>query len=128
MLNKRTLALAGALTVLPQLVYAAGDDVARCVEVSAPKQVIEARNGKWIELTPEQWQFLRGIYSMNPLTPPGLPYGDKAALATVDGNSGGLVFFIDGDKACTPMAVPDKLLAMIDDVATAKIAHEGSGL
>ncbi len=52
----------------------------------------------------------------------------KAALAKVDGDFGGLVFFIDGDKACTPMPVPDKLLTMMDDVATAKINHEGSGL
>ena len=128
MLNKRTLALAAALTVLPQMVYAAESPVARCVDISVPKQAIEAHKGKWIELTPEQWEFLRGIYAMNPLTPPGLPYGDKAALARVEGNTGGLVFFIDGDKACTPMAIPDALLTMIDDVATAKISHEGSGL
>jgi hypothetical protein len=127
MLNKRYLALAGALIVLPHVVYAS-DEVSRCVDLSVPKKAIEARNGKWIELTPEQWQFLRGIYAMNPLTPPGLPYGDKAVLAKVDGNSGGLVFFIDGDKACTPMPVPDTLLSMMDDVATAKITHEGSGL
>ena len=31
-------------------------------------------------------------------------------------------------KACTPMAVPDQLLAMMDAVATAKISHEGSAL
>jgi hypothetical protein len=127
MLNKRSLALAGALTVLPQMVYAAGE-AARCVDIAVPKKAIEAHNGKWIELTAEQWEFLRGIYAMNPLTPPGLPFGDKAALAKVDGNAGGLVFFIDGDKACTPMAIPDALLAMMDDVATAKISHEGSGL
>jgi hypothetical protein len=63
-----------------------------------------------------------------PLDPPGLPYGDSAALAKVDGNSGGLIFFIDGDKACTPMPVPETLLSMMDDVATAKISHEGNGL
>jgi hypothetical protein len=126
MLSIRSLALAGALAVLPQIVAAA--ESAQCVDVSVPKHAIEARNGKWIQLTPEQWEFLRGIYAMNPLTPPGLPYGDKAALAKVDGNDGGLIFFIDGDKACTPMPVPDKLLAMMDDVATAKINHEGNGL
>ena len=126
MLSIRSLALAGALAALPQVVAAA--ESAQCVDVSVPKHAIEARNGKWIQLTPEQWEFLRGIYAMNPLTPPGLPYGDKAALARVDGNSGGLIFFIDGDKACTPMPVPDKLLAMMDDVATAKINHEGIGL
>jgi hypothetical protein len=126
MLSIRSLALAGALAALPQVVAAA--ESAQCVDVSVPKHAIEARNGKWIQLTAEQWEFLRGIYAMNPLTPPGLPYGDKAALARVDGNSGGLIFFIDGDKACTPMPVPDKLLAMMDDVATAKINHEGNGL
>jgi hypothetical protein len=126
MLRIRSLALAGALAVLPQIVAAA--ESAQCVDVSVPKHAIEARNGKWIQLTAEQWEFLRGIYAMNPLTPPGLPYGDKAALAKVDGNDGGLIFFIDGDKACTPMPVPDKLLAMMDDVATAKINHEGNGL
>ena len=126
MLSIRSLALAGALAALPQIAAAA--ESGQCVDVSVPKHAIEARNGKWIQLTPDQWEFLRGIYAMNPLTPPGLPYGDKAALAKVDGNDGGLVFFIDGDKACTPMPVPDKLLAMMDDVATAKINHEGSGL
>ena len=126
MLDKRILALAVAVATLPQLALAG--ETSHCVDISVPKKAIEAHNGKWIELTPEQWEFLRGIYAMNPLTPPGLPYGDKAALAKVDGDSGGLVFFIDGDKACTPMPVPDKLLSMMDDVATAKINHEGSGL
>ena len=126
MLNRYSLALAAALATLPQLAFAS--ETAQCVDVSVPKQAIEARNGKWIQLTADQWEFLRGIYAMNPLTPPGLPYGDKAALAKVDGNSGGLIFFIDGDKACTPMPVPDKLLAMMDDVATAKINHDGNGL
>jgi hypothetical protein len=126
MLNKRSLALAAALAALPQ--FALAGETGRCVDISVPKKAIEAHNGKWIQLTPDQWQFLRGIYAMNPLTPPGLPYGDKAALAKVDGDSGGLVFFIDGDKACTPMPVPDRLLGMMDDVATAKINHEGRGL
>jgi hypothetical protein len=128
MLNKMSLALAVALTVLPQMAFAADGANSRCVDVSVPKQLIEARNGKWIELTPDQWQFLRGIYAMNPQTPPGLPYGDKAVLARVDGNAGGVVFFIDGNQACTPMAVPDELLAMMNEVGTATISHEASGL
>jgi hypothetical protein len=106
----------------------AAEGAARCVDASLPRHVAETRQGKWIELTTDQWQFLRGIYAMNPLTPPGLPYGDKAALVKFDGRSGGIVFFIDGDKACTPMSVPDELLAMMDDVATAKISHDGSAL
>ena len=127
MLSKCALGLAVGLTVLPQMADAA-EDAARYVDASAPRHAAEARHGKWIELTSDQWQFLRGIYAMNPLTPPGLPYGDKAALVKIDGSSGGMVFFIDGDKACTPMEVPDQLLAMMDAVATAKISHEGSAL
>ena len=127
MSSNRVLALAVGLTILPQMAHAA-DGAARCVDASVPKQAAEARHGKWIELTSDQWQFLRGIYAMNPQTPPGLPFGDKAALVEIDGHSGGLVFFIDGDKACTPMAVPNELLAMMDDVATAKISHEGNPL
>jgi hypothetical protein len=93
-----------------------------------PSRAAEAHHTKWIELTSDQWQFLRGVYAMNHLTPPGLPYGDKAALLEIDGRSGGLVFFIDGDKSCTPMAVPSELLSMMDDVTTAKISYEGSAL
>lgn len=128
MLNKLCLAFVGALTVAPQIALAGDNFTSRCVDVSVPKQAIAARHGKWIELTPDQWQFLRGIYAMNPETPAGLPYGDKAVLAQVEGNSGGLVFFIDGDKACTPMPVPHELLIMMHDVATSTINHELGGL
>jgi hypothetical protein len=127
MLNKVCLAFVGALMVAPQMAIAA-DISSRCVDIAVPKDAIAARNGKWIELTPEQWQFLRGIYVVNPDTPAGLPYGDKAVLAQVEGNAGGLVFFIDGDKACTPMAIPHELLAMMHDVATETINHETGGL
>ena len=115
-----------ALTLI--LARAADSSTARCTDISVPKSAIAAHNGKWIELTSEQWQFLRGVFVLNPNTPPGLPYGDKAVLAQIDGDPGGLVFFIDGDKACTPMTVPDALLTMMDDVASAKINHEGTGL
>src|SRR5229473_5852292 len=127
MLNKASLAVCAALIVLPQTAFAAGDAASRCIDASGPKAAITARNGKWIQLTPEQWQFLRGIYAVNPNTPPGLPYGDKAVLAQVDGNAGGLVFFIDGDKACTPMPIPPELLTLMGEVATATVNHEGSG-
>jgi hypothetical protein len=128
MLNKACLAFVGVLTVLPQVVLAAESAASRCIDVSVPKDAITARNGKWIELTQQQWEFLRGIYAMNPETPAGLPYGDKAVLAQVDGNKGGMVFFIDGNKACTPMPVPVELVAMMQDVATDTINHETGGL
>ena len=106
---------------------AMAENQSRCVDVSVPKDAIMARNGRWIELTPEQWQFMRGIYAMNPQTPAGLPYGDKAVLAQVEGDSGGMILFIDGDKACTPMPVPRELLDMMFKIGSGDIAHEGSG-
>ena len=128
MLNKKHLAIVGALIALPHVAFAEANTAGRCVDIAVPKEAVKAHNGQWIELTPEQWQFLRGVYVVNPETPPGLPYGDKAVLARVDGNPGALVFFIDGNKACTPMLVPHELLAMMQDVGTDKISHEGAGL
>jgi hypothetical protein len=127
MLSKFVFAFVGAAAVLPQIAVAA-ENSSRCVDVSVPKNAITAHNGKWIQLTPEQWQFMRGIYAMNPQTPAGLPYGDRAVLAEVDGNNGGMVFFIDGDKACTPMPIPVELISMMNDVATDTINHEANGL
>jgi hypothetical protein len=128
MLSKTCFAIVGALTIMAQTALAAETASSLCVDVSVPKGVVAAAKGKWIELSDAQLQFLRGIYAMNPQTPPGLPFGDKAAMAEVDGNDGGMVFFIDGDRACSPMTLPHELLAMMDDVATAKIIHEAKGL
>jgi hypothetical protein len=122
------LSMLAALIVAPHAAFAQDGAFRYCVDVSIPRHATEARNGRWIELTSEQWQFLRGIYAMNPETPPGLPYGDKAVLAQVDNTSGGLVFFVDGDKACTPMRAPPQLLALMDEVATGNINHEGAAL
>jgi hypothetical protein len=127
MLTKLCLAIFGGLMILP-LMANADSFTGVCVEASLPKQAITARNGKWTELTPEQWQFLRGVYVMNPQTPAGLPYGDKAVLAQVENYPDGLVFFIDGDKACTPMRAPPELLTLIEEVGTAKINHPGAGM
>jgi hypothetical protein len=108
--------------------FASDDAPPMCVDVSAPMAAVAARHGSWTELNAAQWEFLRGVYVMNPQTPPGLPYGDHAALAQFDGNPGGIVFFIDDHKACTPMIAPAELLAVIGEVATHTIKHEGAGL
>jgi hypothetical protein len=125
---KLSLAVAGALMILPPKACAGDNVTNRCVDLSVPKNAVIARNGKWIELTSKQWQFLRSVYALNPDTPEGLPYGDKAVLARLDSNAGGLVFFIDGNKACTPMRAPPALLTLMDEVATPKINHEETGL
>jgi hypothetical protein len=128
MLKTTCLVVLAALFAPPQIALAAQSPTNLCIDISVPRQEVIARHGKWIELTPDQWQFLRGIYAMNPETPPGLPYGDKAVLAQVEGKTGGLVFFIDGDKACTPMRAPPELLVLMQEVATGGIIHQGAGL
>ncbi len=115
--------LAAAAT--PAFASGSGDG---CVDIAVPKKAVADHNGRWVELTPDQWEFMRGIYAMHPATPLGLPFGDKAALVQFANEPGGLVFFIDGDRACTPMAVPAALLTVIEDVATATVMHEAPGL
>ena len=118
--------IAGWVALSPAAL-AAGDAAPLCADVAAPKSVVAAHHGRWVELDADQWQFLRGVYAMNPETPPGLPYGDRAALARFDDSGGGIVFFLDGDRACTPMAAPPELLALMKDVAKHTIPHEGVG-
>src|SRR5579859_9358 len=109
-------------------VAANAQTASHCMAVEFAKAAIEAHGSQWVETTPDQLQFLRGIYAMNPQTPAGMPYGDKAVLAKApDASRGGVVFFIDGDRACTPMPVPKELVDMLTDVATGVISHEKGG-
>lgn len=82
----------------------------------------------WTEISSAQWQFLRGVFAVNPMTPPGLPFGDRAVLAHVSGELGGIVWFIDGDKACDGMPVPPDLIQMLSDVGAGVIEHEKGAL
>lgn len=127
MTSKWALTLLFLAPVTPQVSLAGEDGNVMCIDASVPKKAITALEGRWTELTPEELQFLRGIYAMNPRMPAGLPYGDKAALAQLDGLDGGMVYFIDGDKACTPMQVPNELLTMMRDITTKVVTHEGQG-
>ena len=124
----KRLALLIGLAAFSRGAHAADEIPLMCVDVSAPKAVVAARHGSWTEFNDAQWEFLRGVYVMNPETPPGLPYGDHAALARFEGDPGGIIFFIDDDKACTPMLAPAELVSAIDEVATHTIKHEGAGL
>lgn len=119
-------ALVGALALVCAASPALAQSPSQCIAASAPKAAFTARGGSWIALTPEQWQFLRGVYVVNPETPPGLPYGDGAVLAQAPDRVGALVFFMDGDRACTPMPAPPELITMLKKVGAGEIAHEAS--
>jgi hypothetical protein len=128
MLYAIRLALVLGLAGFSQGALASDDAAQHCVDVSKPKATVAALHGHWIELDKAQWEFLRGVYAMNPRTPPGLPYGDHAAVAQFDGDSRGIVFFIDDNKACTPILAPPELLSLMADVGTHTIKHAAAGL
>ena len=121
----RSVLLAGALA----LACAAAPALAQqtpCVDLADAKKTILERGGRWIALTPEQWQFARGVAAEAPLTPTALPPGDRAALAQAPGDDGGIVLFVDGDKACAPLPFPANWVAMLRQVGAGEIKHIGT--
>jgi hypothetical protein len=126
-LSSRRFLLAVGAPALPPQIAVDAEFANRCVDLAAVRAATTGQNSKLIELTSDQWQFLRGIYAMNPEAPPGLPYGDKAVF-TLGGDSNGLLFFVEGDKACAPTNAPPALLSLMDQVAVGDASHQGAGL
>lgn len=89
------------------------------------RAAINDQDTKPIEITRDQWKFLRGVYAMNPEAPCGLPYGDNAVLAQHGDDSDGLLFFMEGDRLCAPMHAPPALLSLMERVT---MADHGSRL
>jgi hypothetical protein len=109
----------------PTLAFADDERMPGCVDASVPKNSVAEHGGNWIALTLGQWQFLHGIYAMNPNTPAGLPTATGRCLHGLTATPMG---WCSGDKACTPMLLPHELLGILRDVETGKIAHETAGL
>lgn len=85
-----------------------------------------SQGAQWIPATGDQWEFLRGVSAMSPTTPPGLPFGDKAIIASKSGDETGIVMFLDGDQVCGMMEAPKMLLDMLRDVKAGTILHQGA--
>jgi len=96
-----------------------------CVDAAESRAAILAAHGDWKVLTKGQFHFLQGVYALNPQTPPGLPPGDGAVLATVTGDKGGLILFTSGAKVCAPMPVPDQVVKLLSAVKTGKLDPSG---
>ena len=95
-----------------------------CMDLSDAKKQAEARHARWIDLTPDQWQFMRGIFLANPRTPDRLPYGTGAAMAEASDESAGAIFFIDGDRACDAMVLTKARMPTLADVGSGVVLHE----
>jgi len=117
---------AAALLIAAAPAFAEGNKIS-CIPINEAQKSASEHSGKWIELVPAQWEFLRGIYAINPRTPPGLPVGNKAVLVRFTAEAG-VILFIDGKRACTPMDAPKALLDLLDAVAKDTIPHEGNDL
>ena len=72
-----------------------------------------------------QFEFLRGVSAMSPITPQGLPYGDRAVLVTL--NVANTVVFADDDWVCDPMPAPEGLVKLLKDVGDGVMKHQGDG-
>jgi hypothetical protein len=100
--------------VFPAKIAVGAEIANRSLDVATMRAAINGQDGKPIEITPDQWQFLRGVYAMNAEAPRGLPYGDNAVFAQGGGDSDGQLFFIDGDKPCAAMHAPPALLSLME--------------
>jgi hypothetical protein len=116
------LLVVGAPAHTPQIAVSA-EFANLCVDLATVRPAAAGENSKLIELTADQWQFLRGVYAMNLEAPSGLPHGDKAVLTLAGGGSDGQLFFVDGDNACIPMNAPPALLSLMDEIAVCDINH-----
>ena len=97
---------------LPSKTGVGGDFADRRVDLATLRAAIAGQYSQLIEITPDQWRFLRGVYAMNAEAPPGLPCGDDVVLAQGGGDP--LLFFVDGDKLGAPMHAPPALLWLIE--------------
>lgn len=100
--------------LLPSKVAPRGEFACRSVDLATVRAEIEGQCSKLIEITPDQWAFLRGVYAMNLEAPSGLPCGDHVVLAQGGGDSDVLLFFVDGDRLGAPMHAPPTLLSLME--------------
>ena len=98
-----------------------------CKDLTDTRSVIDKSGGTWIEVTNDQYQFLRGAWSADPNTPEGLPFGDRAVLATKKGEPITFVWFIDGDRACDGIMIQKKFLEIVTSVGAGTVVHEEKG-
>lgn len=101
-------------------------DESLCRPLAEMKEKAAAHNVRWTGLSSEQWRFAQGAFVLAPSTPPGMPFGDGAALLQPgdEKDGAGVIVFVDGDKSCEPMPVPQEFVKMLLELGT--IAHEGT--
>ena len=95
-----------------------GPDTPGCVTVSNLKDV-----AKVVELTPAQFDFVRGLYVAIPPISHKLPAGDRAILAMAGGETA--VFLVDGDVTCARMLISNFIRDELMGVGRGDVTHAG---
>jgi hypothetical protein len=120
----RALTIVSIILGLGALPASAAPKNPTCIDAKDIKDEFIAK-GRWIVVTRGQYHFLSGVYAMHPQTPPGLPYGDGAVLATLNGREGGMIFFTDHGRLCLPMPAPAILIKEMMEVVTGPLGADG---
>ena len=97
-----------------------------CHPLAVVKADAEAAGARFVTMTPQQWEFARGIAAIIPQTPDGLPPGDRGALLIGPDGDGALIF-IDGDQACEGVEVHKPVIDLELQVGGGDVIHVGKG-
>lgn len=83
-----------------------------------------AKVGKVIDLSRDQFQFVRALYVAIPPVSKTIPPGDRAVISgAADGTA--MVSIVDGKQVCARFLAPDFVLQMLNDIAAKKVTHAG---
>lgn len=96
-----------------------------CAPMAGPHDRITSAGGSWIELTPDQFAFVRGVWATVPESHGMLPLGRKAFLSRGGNEPADSIYFIDEEMICARMFVSQGLAQRIIDVGAGLIPHSG---
>jgi hypothetical protein len=81
-----------------------------------------------VQLTPEQFQFVRAFWMAIPPASPELPPGDKAFLAKESDGIAVLGLFDDGGEVCAVFPATDWLERVVDEVGRGETGKLGQAM
>ena len=84
--------------------------------------------GATVQLTPDQFQFVRAFYMAVPPVSHELPPGDKAFLAKGPEGVAVLGLYDDGGEVCAVFEATDWLERLVDEVGSGEIGKRGQPL
>lgn len=94
-----------------------------CISIQAIRT-----NSAVVQLTPEQFQFVRAFWMAIPPASQELPPGDKAFIAKGVGGEKIAGLFDDGGQVCSALPMVDWLEKEIDEVGRGEVGKRGSPL